>query len=604
MSRARTVDRPAARPSPAMKPIASPASRRCGIRRWPATRCSTSAGRRRLRRCVAGSLWLRRAAGADHRRRLDGTPPGVRPGRLAVPVRESALPRSRRHRRRGDGDGSRRAPSRHSERTIPRRPSSARTRMGAGHAEQQRRLGRLRRRQHSEYLNHIPFADHGALLDPPDGRRDRALRQHARAARRRRAIAPRSRRRSRSCAAQERDGRWYGRWGMNYVYGTWSVLCAFNAAGVDSRAPEVRRGGRLARLASRTPTAAGASSGSSYDLDYRGGIGGRAEHRLADGLGAARVDGGRRGRAIAAVARGVDYLIATQGDAGLWPEPSSTPSASRACSTCAITATRSTFPLWALARYRNLQPRRRTPRSASACELRARARPLAGRRASAGLRWRRASPPAAGVQTWPPAAMRAPRGCARTRSSPRRSRCHQLRHRGRTRRRGRPGTWLVAAGSSPTGGRCACRRGVVAALAARLRGAVRRRRSPGADAIVADAAGQASAGARHRRRAPSTRSRTVAAAFAAAPGLPFAVFRVIADPADRRARRRPRRCGMQARTGRSTTAQCCAPSRAAGAIAAAAAQCAAMRAGRCAALVTRPPTPWTAPGFSAISDSF
>src|SRR3546814_12077192 len=32
---------------------------------------------------------------------------------------------------------------------------------------------------------------------------------------------------------QEADGSWYGRWGVNYVYGTWSALSAFNACGAD-----------------------------------------------------------------------------------------------------------------------------------------------------------------------------------------------------------------------------------------------------------------------------------------------------------------------------------------------------------------------------------
>jgi squalene cyclase len=83
----------------------------------------------------------------------------------------------------------------------------------------------------SEYLNHIPFADHGALLDPPSAdvtarcvsmlvqlgmRRD----EPALAA----ALAFLYR-------TQEADGSWYGRWGTNYIYGPWSVLCALNAAG-------------------------------------------------------------------------------------------------------------------------------------------------------------------------------------------------------------------------------------------------------------------------------------------------------------------------------------------------------------------------------------
>ena len=37
------------------------------------------------------------------------------------------------------------------------------------------------------------------------------------------------------------EGSWYGRWGMNYIYGTWSVLCALNAAGVDHSDPVMRK---------------------------------------------------------------------------------------------------------------------------------------------------------------------------------------------------------------------------------------------------------------------------------------------------------------------------------------------------------------------------
>src|SRR5215831_12928168 len=92
----------------------------------------------------------------------------------------------------------------------------------------------------SEQLNHIPFADHGALLDPPTadvtarcagmiaqlGCTDaRALGQALEFLH----------------SSQEEDGSWYGRWGMNYVYGTWSVLAALNAAGVDREDQAVRR---------------------------------------------------------------------------------------------------------------------------------------------------------------------------------------------------------------------------------------------------------------------------------------------------------------------------------------------------------------------------
>ncbi len=91
------------------------------------------------------------------------------------------------------------------------------------------------------YLNHIPFADHGALLDPPTAdvtaRCVSFLAQIGHVAHEpvmARALAWLRR-------EQEEDGSWFGRWGTNYVYGTWSVLCALNAAGVPDDDPSMRR---------------------------------------------------------------------------------------------------------------------------------------------------------------------------------------------------------------------------------------------------------------------------------------------------------------------------------------------------------------------------
>jgi squalene-hopene/tetraprenyl-beta-curcumene cyclase len=92
-----------------------------------------------------------------------------------------------------------------------------------------------------DYLNNIPFADHGALLDPPTADLTARCismmgelgydRSHPAMAH---GIAFLK-------AEQEEDGSWFGRWGTNYVYGTWSALCALNAAGEDMRAPYVRK---------------------------------------------------------------------------------------------------------------------------------------------------------------------------------------------------------------------------------------------------------------------------------------------------------------------------------------------------------------------------
>lgn len=91
------------------------------------------------------------------------------------------------------------------------------------------------------YLNSIPFADHGALLDPPTA--DVTARcvgclaqvdklKYATAIRKGIEFLKRD---------QEQDGSWFGRWGANYVYGTWSALVALNGAGEDMSAPYVRK---------------------------------------------------------------------------------------------------------------------------------------------------------------------------------------------------------------------------------------------------------------------------------------------------------------------------------------------------------------------------
>ncbi|MEM7424071.1 MAG: squalene--hopene cyclase, partial [Pseudomonadota bacterium] len=91
------------------------------------------------------------------------------------------------------------------------------------------------------YLNSIPFADHGALLDPPTvdvtARCVGCLAQvdaelYADSIRRGIGFIQRE---------QEADGSWFGRWGANYIYGTWSALVALKGAGEDMDAPYVRR---------------------------------------------------------------------------------------------------------------------------------------------------------------------------------------------------------------------------------------------------------------------------------------------------------------------------------------------------------------------------
>ena len=95
------------------------------------------------------------------------------------------------------------------------------------------------------YLNNIPFADHGALLDPStEDLTGRGLEllgtlgypRDLEAVERAVHFIRRS---------QRHDGPWYGRWGVNYIYGTWSVLRGLGAIGIDPRHEYVQRAVRL-----------------------------------------------------------------------------------------------------------------------------------------------------------------------------------------------------------------------------------------------------------------------------------------------------------------------------------------------------------------------
>ena len=85
------------------------------------------------------------------------------------------------------------------------------------------------------YLNNIPFADHGALLDPADRRRVGPLCRHARAAGRATDDPRLKAGVDYLIRTQREDGSWWGRWGVNYIYGTWSAL-----AGLNARRPRAR----------------------------------------------------------------------------------------------------------------------------------------------------------------------------------------------------------------------------------------------------------------------------------------------------------------------------------------------------------------------------
>ncbi len=206
-------------------------------------------------------------------------------------------------------------------------------------------------------LNHIPFADHRALLDPPtadvSARCISMLAQsrdpHGRDAIKRGLAFLRR--------EQETDGSWFGRWGTNYIYGTWSVLCALNAAGVDRQAPEVRRA--VAFLLSRQRADGGwGEDGATYWLERRGECKASTPSQTAWAL-LGLMAAGEVGRPE--VERGIDYLLAHARGGERWPEDWYTAVGFPAVFYLRYHGYAHYFPLWALARYRNLT-RSRTSR--------------------------------------------------------------------------------------------------------------------------------------------------------------------------------------------------------------------------------------------------
>jgi len=201
------------------------------------------------------------------------------------------------------------------------------------------------------YLNSIPFADHGALLDPPTvDVTARCLSMLAQLGYPRRHAAVRRglgflRR------EQEEDGSWYGRWGVNYVYGTWSALGAFNACGEDLSAPHIRKA--VAWLESRQRADGGWGEDCATYWPERRSVAkattpSQTAWALLGLMAAGEVDN-------PAVRRGIAYLQRTPRDGAKWRERYYTGIGFPRVFYLAYHGYSAYFPLWAVARYRNLK---------------------------------------------------------------------------------------------------------------------------------------------------------------------------------------------------------------------------------------------------------
>ena len=201
------------------------------------------------------------------------------------------------------------------------------------------------------YLNHIPFADHGALLDPPTA--DVTARcvgmlaqldavKYAEPIRKGVAFLK---------SEQEEDGSWFGRWGTNYIYGTWSVMCALNAAGENTQAPYIRRAVEWLRSKQREDGGWG-EDGATYWDEARGAVKASTASQTAWAVLALMAVGETGNESVE---RGIRYLLKAPHDGANWEEPWHTAVGFPKVFYLKYHGYSVYFPLWALARFRNLK---------------------------------------------------------------------------------------------------------------------------------------------------------------------------------------------------------------------------------------------------------
>ena len=165
-------------------------------------------------------------------------------------------------------------------------------------------------------FQYIPFADHNAMLDPPTvditGRILEMLASYGytrRDARVERAVQF-------LLKEQEPDGSWFGRWGVNYLYGTFLVLRGLEAMGYWNHEPAVQNGAEWIRMVQNGDGGWGETCGS-YDDPLTRGIGPSTPSQTAWAVLGLLAAGDTRSDSVA---KGIRWLIERQGANGRWEE--------------------------------------------------------------------------------------------------------------------------------------------------------------------------------------------------------------------------------------------------------------------------------------------
>ena len=199
-------------------------------------------------------------------------------------------------------------------------------------------------------LNKIPFADLEALIDPPTsdltGRMLELMGnfdypQNHPAAERALEFLKRE---------QEPEGPWWGRWGVNYLYGTWSVLCGLEAIGEDMNQPYIRKAVNWIKSRQNADGGWGEVCESYFDRSLMG-SGPSTASQTGWALLALLAAGEADSRSAA---QGVKYLLNTQNEDGTWDEDAFTGTGFPKFFMIKYHIYRNCFPLTALGKYRRL----------------------------------------------------------------------------------------------------------------------------------------------------------------------------------------------------------------------------------------------------------
>ena len=198
-------------------------------------------------------------------------------------------------------------------------------------------------------FNEIPFADHGAMLDPPTvdvtgrilwmlGRINHDVNDP---------MVQRALKFIKS--EQEPDGCWFGRWGVNYIYGTWLVLSGLRSIGEDPSQAYIRKAAEWLKEHQNEDGGWGETC-QSYELPSLRGKGKSTNSQTAWAvMGLIEADAAES----PAAKRGIEYLVKQQKKDGSWFENEFTGTGFPVHFYIKYHLYQVFFPLMALARYRN-----------------------------------------------------------------------------------------------------------------------------------------------------------------------------------------------------------------------------------------------------------